>query len=111
MPSENVTVRVIFKDASKYRVTVRKPEHGTAAIKGAYTYSKEYLDLYPGTDTDVYLYPEDGYVLGIHTAGGQKQRSNAGSAIRAATTPAALICRLMTASCSSNTVLRSTTIS
>ena len=37
MPSENVTVRVIFKDASKYRVTVRKPEHGTAAIKGADT--------------------------------------------------------------------------
>ena len=63
MPSENVTVRVIFKDASKYRVTVRKPEHGTAAIKGAYTYSKEYLDLYPGVDTDVYLYPDDGYVL------------------------------------------------
>ena len=63
MPSENVTVRVTFKDASKYRVTIQKIENGSAAVKGNYTYNEEYLDLYPGTDTDVYLYPESGYVL------------------------------------------------
>ena len=63
MPSENVTICATFKDASKYRVTLQQPENGTAAIKGAYTYSEDYLDLLPGVETEVYLYPNDGYVL------------------------------------------------
>lgn len=75
MPSENVTVRATFKDASKYRVTVQKPENGSAAVKGAYNRSEEYLDLYPGTNTDVYLYPETGYVLDKITLVGTNNQS------------------------------------
>lgn len=75
MPSENVTVRVTFKDASKYRVTVQKIENGRAAVKGAYTRSEEYLDLYPGTETEVYLYPDNGYVLDSITLVGTNNQS------------------------------------
>ncbi len=63
MPAENVTVRATFKNASKYRVTVQQPDNGWVAIKGAYTYSEDSLDLVPGTEVYVYLYPKDGYVL------------------------------------------------
>ncbi len=63
MPSENVKVCATFKDASAYRVTVQQPDNGRVAVKGAYTYREDCLDLLPGTDVDVCLYPEDGYVL------------------------------------------------